>query len=215
MKQIMHRYVKLSRIRSIMDHKSALRMLQNGPSRGVDLIRAGLSKATLSRWVGQGRIKRLARGVYGLDEQIPDPHHQVLVVQKQTPKSVVCLLSALQVHGLTTQIPREVWLALEGRAHRPVLEGFKVRIFRFTGTAFHEGIEVHKVAGGKIRVYGVAKTVVDCFRLRNKIGMDVAIEALRDALRSRKTTFQDLESVAGRTRILSVMRPYLVMEAAS
>lgn len=197
-----------------MNRESVQKMLRKGPTKGADLARAGLSKATLSRWVEQGKVVRLARGVYGLESEVLD-QQQLLVLQKQAPKTVVCLLSALQFHGLTTQIPRETWLALEGRMHRPVLDGIRVRFFRFTAAAFHEGIEVHKVAGGKIRVYGVAKTVVDCFRLRNKIGTDLAIESLRDAIRSRKATLQEIESLAGGLRILSVMRPYLEMEAAS
>ncbi len=190
-------------------------LLSKGPIRAGELARAGISRSVLSRWVVAGRVQRLARGLYGLDEGPVDEHHSFLTAARQAPKAVGCLLTALEFHGLTTQLPREVWLALEGRSHQPVVQGVKVRFHRFTGDAFHEGIEVHSVAGGVIRVYGVAKTIVDCFRLRSKVGTDVAIEALRDGLRSRKTSLTELDELSRRLRIQTVLRPYLEMEAAS
>lgn len=143
------------------------------------------------------------------------PHHSFLTAARQAPKAVGCLLTALEFHGLTTQLPREVWLALDGTSHQPVVQGVKVHFHRFTGDAFHEGIEVHAVAGGTIRVYGVTKTIIDCFRLRSKVGTDVAIEALRDGLRRRKTTLNKLDELSRRLRIHTVMNPYLEMAAAS
>lgn len=106
-------------------------------------------------------------------------------------------------------------MAIEGLSHRPRVAGVKVRVCRFTGEAYASGIETHKVEGGSLRVYGVTKTVIDCFRMRNKIGVDVAIEALRDALRSRKTTIGELEDTAARLRARTILRPYLEMAAAS
>lgn len=189
--------------------------LSVGPVRVSELVEAGVSRTALARWVAIGTIQRLARGLYGLPDQPLDEHRGLLTAARQAPKAVGCLFTALQFHGLTTQLPREVWFALEGRAHQPTIEGVAVRFHRFTGDAFHDGIEVHPVAGGQVRVYGVAKTVVDCFRLRNKIGTDVAIEALRDAVHDRKTTLAELDSLSRRLRIHTVMRPYLEMEAAS
>jgi len=190
-------------------------MFRVGPARASELMHAGVSSMALSRWVAVGQIERLGKGLYGLPGQRYDEHHGLLTASRQAPKAVGCLLTALQFHGLTTQLPREVWLALEGRAHRASIQGVDVRFHRFTGDAFHDGIEVHAVEGGQVRVYGVAKTVVDCFRLRNKVGTDIAIEALRDALRSRKTTLAELDALSRRLRIHTVMCPYLEMAAAS
>lgn len=193
----------------------ALQLLLNGPLHGSELARAGVSRTTLSRGVSSGRIIRLSRGLYALPDGPLDECHDLLIALLQAPRAVACLLTALQFHHLTTQIPREIWLALEGRAHRPRIQGLAVRFHRFTGPFFHEGIEVHAVEGGAVRVYGVAKTVVDCFRMRNKIGIDVAIEALRDAVRSRKATLAEVDAMARLLRMESVMAPYLEMEAAS
>ncbi|QQS07691.1 MAG: transcriptional regulator [Fibrobacterota bacterium] len=158
---------------------------------------------------------RLAPGLYGLPESAYDEHHSLVLAQGQMPNGVICLLSALQFHGITSQLPREVWMAMEGGTHRPRVTGVKVRVSRFTGDAYSSGIETHKVEGGLLRMYSVTKTVIDCFRMRNKIGVDIAIEALRDALRWRKTTIGELESMAARLRARTILRPYLEMAAAS
>lgn len=183
--------------------------------RARELVAMGASRGLLARLVAEERIVRLARGVYGRAGESSGEFDSLVLAALQAPKAVVCLLSALQFHGLTTQLPREVWMALEGRSHRPKMVGIHVAFQRFTGDGFHEGIEEHSVEGTSVRVYGVAKTVLDCFRMRNKIGLDVAIEALRDAMRQRKTTLLELEELAGRLRIRTVVRPYLEMEAAS
>jgi len=150
-----------------------------------------------------------------LPESAYDEHHSLVLAQSQMPNGVLCLLSALQFHGITSQLPREIWMAIEGGSHQPRVTGAKVRVCRFTGEAYSSGIEIHKVEGGSLRVYGATKTVIDCFRMRNKIGVDVAIEALRDALRSRKTTIAELENTAARLRARTILRPYLEMAAAS
>src|ERR1035437_8105473 len=106
-------------------------LLSKGPIRAGELARAGISRSVLSRWVVAGRVQRLARGLYGLDEGPVDEHHSFLTAARQAPKAVGCLLTALEFHGLTTQLPREVWLALEGRSHQPVVQGVKVRFHRF------------------------------------------------------------------------------------
>lgn len=190
-------------------------LLNEHPCSSGQLTQTGVARSTLSRWVKSGRILRLAHGLYGLPEATYDEHHSLVLAQGQMPNGVLCLLSALQFHGITSQLPREVWMAMEGGSHRPRVTGIKVRVCRFTGDAYSSGIEIHKVEGGSLRIYSVTKTVIDCFRMRNKIGVDVAIEALRDALRSRKTTIGELESTAARLRARTILRPYLEMAAAS
>jgi len=189
--------------------------LATGPKRAGELVALGLTRGRLARLVAAGKVVQLARGLYGHPDQMPDDADSLVLVARQAPKAVVCLLSALQFHGLTTQMPREVWMALEGRAHCPKVTGMRVNFHRFTGAGFREGIEMHPASGTVLRVYGVTKTVLDCFRMRNHVGLDVAIEALRDALRQRKTTLQELDLLSRKLRIHSVVRPYLEMAASS
>jgi predicted transcriptional regulator of viral defense system len=118
-------------------------------------------------------------------------------------------LSALRFHGLTTQDPHEVWIAIDFKAHKPSVESPALRVVRFSGRALVEGIERHKIEGVRVHVYAAAKTVADCFKYRHKIGIDVAIEALRDSLRSRKATVDQIHRFAKVCRVANVMRPYL------
>ncbi len=199
-----------------MNHwKACQAALNKHPCSSLELTHFGVARSTLSRWAKSGRIIRLAHGLYGLPESAYDEHHSLVLAQGQMPHGVLCLLSALQFHGLTSQLPREVWMAMEGGTHQPRVTGIKVRVCRFTGDAYSSGIEIHKVEGGVLRIYSVTKTVIDCFRMRNKIGVDIAIEALRDALRARKTAIGELESTAARLRARTILRPYLEMAAAS
>lgn len=122
---------------------------------------------------------------------------------------MICLLSALRFHGLTTQDPHEVWMAIDFKAHKPSAASPALRVVRFSGPALIEGIEHHALEGVRVSVYSAAKTVADCFKYRNKLGVDVAIEALRDALRSRKTTVDQIHRFAKVCRVANVIRPYL------
>jgi predicted transcriptional regulator of viral defense system len=189
--------------------------LAAGPKRSSELVALGLTRGRLARLVAAGKVVQLARGLYGHPDQIPGDVDSLVLVARQAPKAVVCLLSALQFHGLTTQLPREIWVALEGTSHCPKVTTVRVRFHRFTGAGFQEGIELHPASGTVLRVYDVTKTVLDCFRMRNHVGLDVAIEALRDALRHRKTTIQELDRLSRKLRIHSVVRPYLEMAASS
>jgi len=191
------------------------RHLAKSPMRTSELVQLGFSRNQLGRLVAAGKLTRLARGLYVLPGEHPDEHYSLILAMRQVSQGVVCLLSALQFHGLTTQIPREVWVALEGRSHRPKVTGINVRFHRFTAAGFHQGIEEHVVSGVRLRIYGPTKTILDCFRLRSKIGLDVALEALRDGLRMRKTTLNELDSLSRKLRIHSVVQPYLELEAAS
>jgi predicted transcriptional regulator of viral defense system len=181
-------------------------------ARGVtprELAEKGIHRQVLTRLVGEGRIERIARGVYRLAEQPVTENHGLAVAAAAVPHGIVCLLSALQYHGLGTQLPSEVWLALDRTAWRPKLDYPPLRIVRFTGAALTEGVESHVIEGRAVHVYGVAKTIADCFKYRNKIGLDVALEALREAWRGKRFTMADLDHYAAICRVQRVMRPYL------
>jgi len=135
--------------------------------------------------------------------------HGLSVVSAAVPHGVVCLLSALQFHGIGTQLPSEVWIAIDRRARRPALQYPPLRIVRSSGAALTEGVESHRIEGRTVRIYGVAKTLADCFKYRNKIGLDVGLEALREVWRARRFTMDELDRYARICRVQRVMRPYL------
>ena len=139
----------------------------------------------------------------------PTENQSLVEACKRVPRGVVCLLSALQFHGLTTQAPFEVWMAVGVRAWAPRVDYPPLRIVRFSGSALTGGVEERRIGGVPIRVYGPAKTVADCFKFRNKVGLDVALEALRDCRRRRKATMDELWRAARVCRMTNVMRPYL------
>ncbi len=174
-----------------------------------DVEARGIAREALLRLFRQGLLVRQARGVYALPESPVTEHHSLAIAAKRTPGGVICLLSALRFHGLTTQDPHEVWMAIDFKAHKPSAASPALRVVRFSGPALLEGIEHHTLEGVRVPVYTAAKTVADCFKYRNKIGVDVAIEALRDALRSRKTTVDQIHRFARVCRVANVIRPYL------
>ena len=154
-------------------------------------------------------IQQVGRGLYTLDDAEPTEHHTLAEACKRVPHGVVCLLSALRFHGLTTQAPYEVWMAIGEKARRPAADHPPMRFARFSGEAMTAGVEEYPVDGVAVRVYSPAKTVADCFKYRNKIGLDVAIEALRDCRRQRKATNDQLWHFAKVCRVARVMKPYL------
>ena len=174
-----------------------------------DVEARGIARESLLRLYRRGLLVRPARGVYALAESPVTEHHSLAVAAKLVPRGVVCLLSALRFHGLTTQDPHEVWIAVDFKAHKPAVESPVLRVVRFSGRALAEGIEAHQIEGVQVHVYGAAKTVADCFKYRHKIGIDVAIEALRDTLRARKATVDDVHRYAKVCRVANVMHPYL------
>ena len=173
-----------------------------------DLKPLGVARATLTRMVKAGLLERVGRALYRLPDAKVTEHHALAEVGKLAPRAIVCLLSALQFHGLTTQAPFEVWIAIDGRAEAPRIEQPPIRLVRFSGKALTFGVEEHKVEGVPVRVTSPAKTVADCFKYRNKIGLDVAIEALRD-YRRRRLSIDELTKAAKVCRMATVMRPYL------
>lgn len=177
--------------------------------RARDFVRAGIAREHLSRLVADGVLVRPGRGLYVLSDDAPTEHRSLVEATRLVPSGVICLLSALQFHGLTTQAPFEVWLAIDHKARMPKSESPSLRIVRFTDLALRYGIEEHILEGARVRVYSVAKTVTDCFKFRNKIGLDVAIEALRDCLRQKKANRDELWDAAKVCRMTNVMQPYL------
>ena len=180
-----------------------------GVARPRDLAALGISAAYLNKLYAEGVLDRPGRGLYVLADAEPTAYRSVAEACKRVPHAVVCLLSALRVHDLTTQSPFEVWLAIDEKARLPKVNYPTLRIVRFSGAALSFGIEQLKVEGVTVRVYSTAKTVADCFKYRNKIGVDVAIEALRDCLRQRKATIDDLWDAAKVCRMTNIMRPYM------
>ena len=174
----------------------------------ADLKKAGISRTTLHYLANRGVLRRVARGVYTLAGHYLT-FEAFAAVMTSAPRSVICLLSALQFHEITTQMPFETWVAIETNSPRPRVPN--IRVVKLTGKAFSEGIETHEKEGLSVRVYCPAKTVVDCFKFRNKIGIDVACEALVDCLKQKKATRDEIWKYAKICRMTNVMRPYLEM----
>ena len=180
-----------------------------GVLRPRDLDTSGIPRVYLRRLHDRGVLRRVGRGLYVLAEARGTEHQTLAEACKRVPHGVVCLLSALQFHDLTTQLPFEIWMAIEERAWPPKVDRPVMRFVRFSGKAFTEGVEEHTIEGVLVKIYNPAKTVADCFKYRNKIGLDVAIEALRDCYRSRKCTMDDLWHYAKICRVSKVMQPYM------
>jgi predicted transcriptional regulator of viral defense system len=177
--------------------------------RPQDLAARKIPPDYLDRLHRRGLIERVGRGLYAWPDADLGENQTLAEAARQVPKGVICLLSALRFHGLTTQAPHEVWMALSPKAWLPRVEHPKLRLLRFSGRALTESIEEHDVEGTKLRIYSPAKTIADCFKYRNKVGLDVALEALRDCWRQRRCTMDDLSKAARFCRMTNVMRPYL------
>ncbi len=181
---------------------------RSGVIRASDLRAKGIAPVYLTRLVRSGALVRVGRGLYSLADGEPTAHRTAVEAARHVPRGVVCLVSALALHELTTQLPRAVWMAIDVKARRPSTDGPPLEIVRMSGPALTEGVEERVLEGVTVRVFGAAKTVADCFKFRNKIGLDVAIEALRD-YRRRRGSVDDLLRYAGVCRVARVIRPYL------
>jgi len=177
--------------------------------RAADVREQGWSPQLLIRLHHAGKLQRLARGLYALPDAELTEHQTLIEVCQRVPRAVLCLLSALQFHGIGTQLPRDVWIALPEGARTPALGYPVLRVTRLRGDAYSDGIDTVNVHGTPIRVYSAAKTVTDCFKFRHQIGLDVALEALKDAWRTRKITMAELSHFAKVNRVQRVMQPYL------
>lgn len=170
---------------------------------------AGYPREYLRRLVDRRQVRHIRRGLYAHGSFEGDEHQTLVEVAKRVPTGVVCLLSALSFHKLGTQLPSAVWLALPFGASYPRIRDLPIRFCKFSRLTHALGVEEHHLSGGTVRVYSPAKTVVDCFKFRNQIGMDVAIEALGDCLRKRRATVTQLNEFAAACRVANVMRPYM------
>lgn len=187
-----------------LDLLKARRML-----RLKDFIAEGIGPETLARLVREDAILRPARGLYQLADAPTDASHVLAEACALVPKGVVCLTSALQFHGLTLQMPSAVWMAIDRSAWRPKIDYPPIRFVRFTAAGLAGGVERHRIEGVEVPVTNPARTIVDCFRYRAKVGLDVALEGLREGLRRRKATPDALWTDAKSTRVWSIMRPYV------
>ncbi len=182
---------------------------QKGILRVRDLIEVDIHPEYLRRLCAAGVLQRSGRGVYLLVEGDYSENVSLVEAARRVPHGVICLLSALRIHEIGTQNPHEVWMMIDQRAALPRIDYPPMRFFRASGKAFTSGVEIRRMDRANVALYGVAKTIADCFRYRNKIGFDVALEALRDCLRYKRATIDDIWKYARICRVEQVMRPYL------
>ena len=182
---------------------------QRGLLRASDLDAIDAPRVVLTRLNAAGLLERVGRGLYRLPDAQVSEFESLGTVATKVPQAVFCLLTALQFHELTTQLPRQVWIAMPRGSHPPRIEYPPIKMVQFTGEAYSAGVEEVERDGVRLRFYGVAKTVADCFKHRNKIGLDVALEALKDARSRNKASMDEIWRNAKVCRVANVMRPYL------
>lgn len=182
---------------------------ERGMARLSELMALGVGQETVARLVRDGRVLRIARGLYQLPDSDLQSTHGLAEACKLVPKGVVCLISALQFHELTVQLPRAIWMAIEKAARTPRVTYPRIQFVRFGKDALFDGIERHKIEGVSVRVTNPAYTIADCFRFRSKVGLDVALEGMREALKRKTTTPDAIMKAAQRRRIWTKLRPYL------
>ena len=173
-------------------------------ARSSAVHRVGIRKLT-----DKGELVQVSRGIYRVAKAPLESHEDLAIVALKKPDAVICLLSALRFHELTTESPGSVWIAVKKNSRAPRIDTLQLRVHYFSGPAFQEGVEVHEIAGVPVRIYSVAKTVADCFKFRNQIGTKTAVEALKEAWEKRKVKGDDLYRFARTCRVLNIMRPYL------
>ena len=182
---------------------------QRGLLRASDLDAIDAPRVVLTRLNAAGLLERVGRGLYRLPDAQVSEFESLGTVATKVPQAVFCLLTALQFHGLTTQLPRQVWISMPRGSHPPRIDYPPIKMVQFTGEAYSAGVEEVERDGVRLRFYGVAKTVADCFKHRNKIGLDVALEALKDARSRNKASVDEIWRYAKVCRVANVMRPYL------
>lgn len=182
---------------------------EKGIIRAEDVEAVGISRNYLYRMHKEGLLSKSAVGLYTLPEAPVTENSSLAEIAKRLPHAVVCLISALSYHGITTQIPHEIWLTIPRGSWLPGVKYPPLNLTYVSGPAYSFGIQEHVINGVAVKIYSPAKTVADCFKFRNKVGLDVAIEALREAWRSHKVTMDELVEAAGIDRVSKIMRPYL------
>lgn len=180
-----------------------------GVMRLRDARARGIHPETIRRLVAAGHLTKVGRGMYALSEDNSTEHVDLARASARVPHGIVCLLSALNYHGLGTQLPHEVWMMIDRRAHRPRVDHPPMRFVLGSGASLTEGIDEVKIDGRPVRIFNPAKTVVDCFRYRRHVGLEAALEALREALRDRRCSPAEIGRYAKSCRVASVIRPYL------
>ncbi len=180
-----------------------------GTIRPRELKALGVDSSWLHLLAKDGKLERVGRGLYRLAHAEVSPQISLAELSKQMPAGVVCLLSALNFHEIGTQMPHETWMALPPGKWAPLRPVWHLRVLRFSGPAYSEGVEIHTIDGIPVEIYGVAKTVADCFKFRHKIGLDIALEALREGWRTHRFTMDELWHYAKVCRVTRVMQPYL------
>ena len=183
-------------------------LARKGMLRPIDLDPIGVPRVVLTRMSTAGQLEKVGRGLYRLPSEGSE-HESLAAIATKVPQAVFCLLTALQFHELTTQLPRQIWIAMPRGSHTPKIDYPPVKMVQFAGDAYSKGIEVVERDRVKLRVFCVAKTVADCFKHRNKIGLDVALEALKEVRAKKKASAGELWRYAKICRVANVMRPYL------
>lgn len=188
-------------------------VLQLARKKGIikisDLAQMGITRATVSRLVSENKLEKIATGLYCLPDAEFSEKESLIIVASRVPQAVFCLLTALQMHGLTTQLPRKVWFAMPKGSHTPKIDYPPVKMIQYSNEAYDQGVEIIESDNIKLNVYNPAKTIADCFKHRTTIGIDVAIEALKDAYSKNKVSMDELWYFAKICRVANVMRPYL------
>lgn len=195
-----------------MDSNKVKAILELADEKGIlrpkDVQEEGLPRQYVYRLHDEEKLEKVGRGLYKLPDKVFTINQRVIEASRKVSHGVICLISALEFHDMTTQIPKKVWMAIEVKAREPEME-FPTEIVRMSGDAFEEGIEEHEVDNVKVRVYNPAKTVADCFKFRRKIGLEVCLDALRDFRRQNMGTMDDIWKYTKINRVLKIMRPYM------
>jgi predicted transcriptional regulator of viral defense system len=187
-----------------------LRLAKKQPVlRARDVARQGIHTSTLTRLTRSGALEKVGPGRYRLPTSRTTEHHDLAVATVAAPRAVVCLISALRFHDIGTQLPAEVWIAVPRGTRVPRVSAPPLRVVNVSTAVFDLGIEEHRIEGQAVRIYSLARTIADCFRFRNKVGLDVALEALMEAWRTKRLNLDELNRIAKKLRVQRVMRPYL------
>ena len=184
-------------------------LMQKALIRPKDAVSGGYSRMYLAQLAKRGELRKIGRGLYASPLRKESEESGLAEIATKHPRAVICLLSALSVHGLTTQAPHEVWLAVGSKERAPKMDYPPIRVVRFGGDTLTEGSEVKLIEGIPVQITNIPKTIADCFKFRNKIGLDVALEALKEAWRDKRVSMDDLWRYAQLCRVQNVMRPYL------
>src|SRR5713101_1252241 len=194
--ELIYNYLRIVNVSQTKTDRLVKLASQVGVLRSRDLVRHKIPREYLRLAQGRGLLTRVSRGLYVANNAKLTEHHSLVEASKRVPHGVICLLSALRFHGLTTQAPFEVWMGIGEKARMPKLENPRLRIVRFSPRGLQYGVETHRIEGVALPVFHIAKTVADCFKYRNKIGLDVALEALKDCLQKRKASTDQLWQAA-------------------